>query len=125
MPTKRAFSLSALLCGVLLPLLAGAGCNTIRNLGTGTHLDAPPDHPHDTTPTRERLMVVEVTTDPQGNVAEIHFQRSSGKDGIDAYVAETIRQSWPHQPSTRSVASLTYSTEDGFSAPKVLSSTPL
>ena len=105
-------------------LLTGAGCQLIRNYGTGTHLDAPRDHPHDTNPSRVREMVVDVTTDAQGNVAEIHFERSSGKDGIDAYVAESIRQGWPRQPSTRSVASLTYSTEKGFTPPKILSTTP-
>lgn len=121
---NRTSFLPGLLCGAFL-LLAGTGCQTVRNLGTGTHLDAPQQHPHDPNPTRERLMVVEVTTDAEGNVAEIHFQRSSGKDGIDGYVAETIRQSWPRQPSTHSVASLTYSTEKGFSSPKIISSTPL
>ncbi len=121
---KRAPSLPCLfLCGLLL--VTGAGCQIIRNYGSGTHLDNPRDHPHDTNPRRVREMVVEVTTDATGSVTEIHFQRSSGKEGIDGYVAESIRQTWPRQPSTKSVASLTYSTEKGFSAPKVLSSTPL
>ena len=117
------FLLSLLLCALLT--VTGTGCQIIRNYGSGTHLDTPQAHPHDPTPTREREMVVEVTTDAEGNVATINFQRSSGKEGIDAYVAETIRQGWPRKPSTKSVASLTYSTEKGFSAPKVISTTPL
>ena len=122
---KRASFLPALLCGACL-LLAGTGCRLINpSYGTGTHMDVARDHPHDTNPKLERKMVVEVTTDAEGNVASIHFQRSSGKDGIDGYVAETIRQNWPHQPSMRTVAALTYSTEKGFSSPTVLSSTPL
>ncbi len=121
---KRAPSLLCLsFCGLLL--VTGAGCQIIRNYGSGTHMDNARDHPHDPNPSRVREMVVEVTTDAAGNVAQIQFQRSSGKDGIDGYVAESIRQNWPRQPSTKSVASLTYSTEKGFSAPKMLSSTPL
>ena len=125
-PMNRAFFLLGLPCCAFL-FLAGTGCRTnpFANLGTGAHLDAPPNHPHDPNPTRERPMVVEITTDADGNVASITFQRSSGKEGIDGYVAESIRQNWPRQPSTRTVASLTYSTEKGFSAPKVLSTTPL
>ena len=124
-PMNRAFFLPGLLCGVLL-LVTGTGCRIINpNYGTGTHLDTPRDHPHDSNPTREREMIVEVTTDAEGNVADIRFQRSSGKDGVDGYVAQSIRESWPRQPSTRSVASLTYSTEKGFSTPKMISSTPL
>ena len=88
-------------------------------------MDAPREHPRDTDPRRVREMVVEVITDPEGSVAEIHFQRSSGKEGIDGYVAESIRQTWPRQPSTRSIASINYSTEKGFSSPKIISSSPL
>ena len=121
---NRASILLGLLWCVLL-LGTGTGCQLVRNYGSGTHLDSPQDHPHDTNPTRVREMIVEVTTDADGNVASIHFQRSSGKDGIDGYVAQSIRDGWPRQPSTRSVASLTYSTEKGFSSPKIISSTPL
>ena len=121
---KRALLLLSLLWCALLTA-AGTGCQILRNYGSGTHLNAPENHPHDPNPTRVREMVVEVTTDAEGNVAEIHFQRSSGKDGIDAYVAESIRQGWPRKPSTKSVASLTYSTEKGFSTPKMISTTPV
>ena len=120
---RASFLLGLLSCALLLP--AGTSCTFFRNYGSGTHMDAPRDHPHDTNPSRELPMIVVVTTDAQGNVANIQFQRSSGKDGVDAYVADTIRQNWPRQPSTRSVASLTYSTEKGFSTPKIISSTPL
>ncbi len=121
---NRAFSLRCLSACALL-VTAGTGCHYFRDLGTGTHMDAPRDHPHDTNPGRQLLMVVEVTTDAEGNVAKVFFQRSSGKEGIDGYVAESIHENWPHQPSTKSVASLTYSTEKGFSPPKMISSTPL
>ena len=120
---RVSFLFSLLLCVFLT--VTGTGCQIVRNYGSGTHLNTPQDHPHDTNPTREREMVVEVTTDAEGNVATINFRRSSGKDGIDAYVAETIREGWPRKPSTKSVASLTYSAEKGFSAPKMISSTPL
>lgn len=121
---NRASTLRCLLLCVALPML-GTGCTFFRNFGTGAHMDAPREHPHDSEPTRVREMVVEVTTDAEGNVATIRFQRSSGKEGIDGYVAESIRESWPRQPSTRSIASLNYSTEKGFSSPKIISSTPL
>ena len=69
-------------------------------------------------------MTVEVTTGPQGEIANIRFQRSSGKDAIDGYVAQTIRDGWPQQPSTRTVVEVTYSQEKGFSQPKVISTSP-
>lgn len=102
-----------------------SGCNLYHNMGTGARMDAPREHPHDTNPTQVREMVVEITTDAEGNVAEVHFQRSSGKEGIDGYVAQSIRDNWPKQPSTRSVASLNYSVDKGFSAPKIISASPL
>ena len=104
-------------------MAGGSGCSYFRNLGSGTHMDraqappAPTDH-------RIRVMVVEVTTGPDGQIADIHFQRSSGKEGIDGYVAESIRQGWPQQPSTRTVVEMTYSADKGFSQPKVLSTVP-
>ena len=101
----------------------GTGCGYFRTIGTGAHMDKPRDRPT-STDDRTRVMVVEVTTDAQGAVANITFKRSSGKDGVDAYVAETIRQGWPAQPSLRTVAEVTYSQAKGFSEPKVLSSSP-
>ena len=86
-------------------------------------MDRTQTHPT-TSDHRARTMVVEVTTDPQGQVANIAFKRSSGKEGIDGYVAQTIHESWPQQPSTRTVAEITYTKDTGFSQPKVLSSSP-
>ena len=80
--------------------------------------------PPATTDRRVRVMVVEVTTGPEGQIANIRFQRSSGKEGIDGYVAESIRQGWPQQPSTRTVVEVTYSADKGFSSPKVISTAP-
>ena len=111
-----------LLAGLLL-VTAGGGCSYFRNLGSGTHMDqakappAPTDH-------RVRVMDVEVTTGPEGQITNIHFQRSSGKEGIDGYVAESIRQGWPQQPSTRTVVEMTYSADKGFSQPKIISTAP-
>ena len=105
-------------------LLTCGGCSIYRNMGTGAHMDAPREHPHDPNGNRVREMVVEVTTDPEGNVVDIHFQRSSGSDGVDGYVAQSIHEQWPRQPSTRSVASISYSRDKGFSTPKIISSTP-
>ena len=114
----------SLVCASLV-LLAGTGCKKFATLGSGTHMDAPRDRTTAPVDNRRREMIVEVTTDPEGNVAEIHFQRSSGKESLDAYIAESIRQGWPRQPSMKSVAAITYSVEKGFSEPKVISNTPL
>ena len=113
----------ALLLAGLLLAAGGGGCSYFRNLGSGTHMvqTKPPPPPTDR---RVRVMVVEVTTGPEGQIADIHFQRSSGKEGIDGYVAESIRQGWPQQRSTRTVVEVTYSADKGFSSPKVISTTP-
>ena len=63
--------------------------------------------------------------DAEGNVAQIHFQRSSGKDSVDAYVAQSIHDGWPHQPSVKTVAEVSYSVAKGFSEPKIISTTPV
>lgn len=114
--------------GVLaLLLLASAGCKNgplAPRSNTIARMDAPRAKENKPLDPRRRDIVVEVTTDAQGEVVEVHFQRSSGKDSVDAYVAESIRSGWPHQPSTRSVASLSYSAEKGFTEPKILSSSP-
>ena len=109
-------------------LLAGVGCKNgplAPRSNTVSRMDAPREREHKSVDSRRRDMVVDVTTDAQGNVVEIHFERSSGKESIDAYVAESIRSGWPRQPSTRSVASVSYTAEKGFTEPKVLSSTPV
>ena len=113
----------ALLLAGLLLAAGGSGCSYFHTLGSGTHMvqtKAPPA-PLDR---RVRVMVVEVTTGPQGEIANIRFQRSSGKDGVDGYVAQTIRDGWPPQPSVRTVVEVTYSEEKGFSQPKVISTAP-
>ncbi len=118
-PLARPFLLAA----CLALAVGSAGCGYFRTIGTGAHMDKSQARPT-TTDNRTRVMVVEVTTDAQGAVANVAFTRSSGKEGIDAYVAETIRQGWPSQPSRRTVAQVTYSQAKGFSEPKVLSSAP-
>ena len=110
-------------------LLVGTGCGGkglfARRSDTVARMDAVRPREHKPLDTRRHDMVVEVTTDAAGNVMEIHFQRSSGKDSVDAYVAESIRQGWPHQPSPKSVAAVSYSVEKGFTEPKILSNTPV
>ena len=123
---NRCSFLRSTVCALLLLLLAGTGCkNFLATRGTGSHMDAPRAREDKPIDTRRRDMLVEVTTDAQGNVAEVRFQRSSGKESVDAYVAESIRGGWPHQPSTRSVAAVTYSADKGFTQPKIISSSPV
>lgn len=113
--------------GALVLLLVSAGCKNgplAPRSNTVARMDAPRARENKALDTRRREMVVEVTTDAQGDVAQINFQRSSGKESIDAYVADSIRSGWPRQPSTRSVASLSYSVEKGFTEPKILSTSP-
>ena len=113
----------ALLLAGLLLAAGGSGCSYLHTLGSGTHMDqakAPPA----ALDRHVRVMIVEVTTGPQGEIANIRFQRSSGKGGIDGYVEQTIREGWPQQSSTRTVVEVTYSEDKGFSQPKVLSTAP-
>ena len=120
-------------CSLLRPtvcalslLLVGTGCKGLfaPRSNTVARMDDPRPRETKTLDSHRRDMVVEVTTDAQGNVVEIHFQRSSGKESVDAFVAESIRQGWPRQPSIKSVAAVSYSVEKGFSEPKILSATP-
>lgn len=123
---KRPIFCSAV-CALSLATLASTGCKGMfaPRSNTVSRMDDP--RPRETKPldSRRRDMVVEITTDAQGNVAEVRFQRSSGKESVDAYVAQTIRDGWPRQPSTRSVAEISYSVEKGFTQPKILSSSPV
>lgn len=113
--------------GALCLLLAGTGCQNpfARRSDTVARMDAPREREHKPLDTRRHELVLVVTTDAQGAVAQINVQRSSGKDGVDAYVIQSIRDGWPRQPSTRSVVQVEYSAEKGFTEPKVLSSTPV
>lgn len=123
-PMNRCSLFRSTVCALSL-LLAGTGCkNFLSTRGTGSHMDAPREREDKHIDTHRRDMIVEVVTDAQGNVADIRFQRSSGRDSVDAYVAESIRGGWPRQPSTRSVAAVSYSAQTGFTQPKILSSAP-
>ncbi len=73
---------------------------------------------------KKREMLVEVTTDANGEVINVQFKRSSGSDVVDAHVADTIHNSWPRVPSTVTEAALTFSVADGFSQPRTISSHP-
>jgi hypothetical protein len=117
----RASRSSALL---LLASLSAGGCQLYHNLGSGEHYDAPPEHKLTERSTKVLDMIVEVTTDANRNVIAITFKRSSGRESIDEYVAQSIRTSFPGAPSTVSLVELTYSGLNGFSEPKLLSSHP-
>lgn len=115
----------SVLTGVWL-LVCGAGCSLFRNptAGTGSRFDAPRDQSAPKAGVKKRDMLVEVTTDATGAVTTVQFKRSSGADTVDSYVADSIRKNWPPQPSTTTLAELTYSMADGFSQPKMISSHP-
>lgn len=121
----RALARLSLSCALPLFLSIGAsGCQLYHNLGSGAHYDAPPEHKLTERSTKVLDMIVEVTTDANRNVIAITFKRSSGRESIDEYVAQSIRTSFPGTPSTVSLVELTYSGLNGFSEPKLLSSHP-
>ncbi len=102
-----------------------AGCNLIRNYGTGTHLDEARERPKNNHAAKAATIQAEVTTDADAQVVSITFVRSSGSGGVDGYVADSIRHNWPGSPSTRSLVEIVYTPGSGFTNPKVLSSSPV
>jgi hypothetical protein len=108
----------------LAAALSCTGCQLYRNLGSGVRYDVPEDKPADQKSKLVRHIVVAVTTNAAGQVTLVQFIRSSGLADHDQYVADSLRANWSGAPSTRSVVSLTYSGEKGFSVPKLLSTTP-
>ena len=102
------------------------GCGLFRGTGTKQQLDPPPAPAHRPVDSKEKTIVLEVTTDASGAVVTVTFKKSSGSDAIDAYVADSIRGNFPATPSTRSVVELTYAAgrDKRFSDPKILSSSP-
>ncbi len=124
---ERSRALARISLSLALPMLlslCASGCQLYHNLGTGEHYDAPPEHKLTKRSTQVLDILVEVTTDAKSNVAAISFKRSSGRESIDEYVAQSIRTSFPGTPSTVSLVELTYSGLNGFSDPKLLSSRP-
>jgi hypothetical protein len=116
-PRFLALSLSLSLCA--------SGCQLYHNLGTGEHYDTPPEHKLTERSTKVLDMLVEVTTNANGNVVAVTFKRSSGRESIDEYVADSIRTSFPGVPSTISLVELTYTGLNGFSEPKLISRRPV
>ena len=114
---------STLFLGVLL--LGDGGCIFLRNYGTGTHLDAPPDKAPHHGSAKASTMQIEITTDATAQVTMIHFVKSSGSDALDGFVADSIRHTWPGSPSTRALVEIHYAPGTGFSEPKLISSTPV
>ena len=114
---SRLFVISVVLTGV-------SGCSFFRGDGTKQRLDTPREVPHHPVNVKARTMVIQVTTDATGAVVGVEFQRSSGSDAVDNYVAQNIRHTWPSNPSNRSVVELTYSADKSFSEPKLISSSP-
>ncbi len=103
-----------------------AGCGLFRpGSATKQRLDEPREIPHHPTNVKPRTMVIEVTTDASGAVADINYRQSSGSGAVDNYEAQNIRHTWPSIPSTRTVVQETYSAERGFYDQKVISSSPV
>jgi hypothetical protein len=96
-----------------------------RSLGSGQRIDTSNARPHREPSRQVKVIQAEILTDAGGAISNIHFVRSSGQPGVDAYVAESIKENWPGRPSMKSLVELTYSQAAGFSEPKVLSSSPL
>ncbi|MBV9127063.1 MAG: TonB C-terminal domain-containing protein [Verrucomicrobia bacterium] len=113
----------------LLALLSVApGCSMFRaRSDTVARLDKPRERPHKPIDRRTRQMVIAITTDPAGQIVDIQFRKASGSAAVDDYVRESIKASWPGQgqPGSVTTVELTYSTEGGFSEPKVLETHPV
>ncbi len=125
-PTSRRDARSGLtITAVLLLAVMANGCQTYRNLGKGQKLDPDRPSPHHDVPKGGREMLVAVTTAPDGSIADIRFEKSSGREAIDNYVAETIRSGWPPIPSTRTLARVRHLEGGGFSDPEIISTTPV
>lgn len=112
---------------LLLPLLlALGGCNFLHNYGSGTHLDAPSEKPAKRRNTaKAATMLIDVTTNSEGQVVAVEFIHGSGSAAVDNFVADSIRRDFPGNPSTRTRVEVSYSPTDGFSQPKLISSAPL
>ena len=118
---RRAFTFA-----LPLALAALSGGSTIYgNIGKGQQLDPSRPAPHHEVNRTGQEILVAVTTAADGSVADIRFEKSSGRDAVDNYVAESIRSGWPAVPSTRSVAKLRHLDGGGFSDPEIISSTPV
>jgi hypothetical protein len=104
--------------------LVGAGCQIYHNLGSGVRYDPPDEHVPSEKAKLVREIKLEVTTNAAGAVTQVQFKRSSGSPEIDRYVADSLRDGWTGGPSLRTVVTLTYSAQNGFSTPKMVSSAP-
>jgi hypothetical protein len=107
-----------------LVCLAGGGCQIYHSLGTGVRYDPPDEHVPSEKAKLVRDIKLEVTTNAAGVVTQVQFKRSSGSPEIDRYVADSLRNGWTGGPSLRTVVTLTYSGQNGFSTPKLVSSAP-
>lgn len=125
-PIQRRNAQRAVTLALSLLLAVGSGgCQLYRNLGKGQQLEPSRPAPHHEVNRPGQEILVAVTTAADGSVADIRFEKSSGREAIDNYVAETIRSGWPAIPSTRSVARLRHLEGGGFSDPEIISSTPV
>ena len=110
-------------CGFVLS--GGVGCSLFHSTpGTKERMDEPRPQLANEKDQKKRDMLVEVTTDANGEVVNIVFKRSSGADTIDSYVADSIHNKWPKIPSTVTLAEVTFSMAGGFSQPRMISSHP-
>lgn len=99
------------------------GCQAYRSRNDGQHLTAGKKRPPPSK--KERTVQAEVTTNPDGSVANIRVLRPSGSPAMDDFVLESIRSTWPETPSQRTVVEVSHSPATGFSEPRVISAAPI
>lgn len=111
---------------LLLSVLAGgSGCTYYRSLGKGQRLEPANDRPHRKASGGSEDLVVAISTDAAGNIVNVEFIKHSRSQAVEQYVAQTIVDGFPRQPSTRTVVRLRHTSNAGFSDPEVVSTEPI
>lgn len=109
--------LSLALCFALV------GCQAFRPRNTVP--DLTPVRKHHEPSKKVHTIQAEVVTDSSGAVASLRVLRPSGSPAMDDFVLESIRSTWPPAPSRRTVVEVSHSPAEGFSEPKVISTSPI
>lgn len=122
-PSRRAVRHACGVCLVVLSVMS-SGCGFYRSLGKGQRMEPARERPHHEVSKAGENIVVAVTTDAEGNIVNINFIKRSRSEAVDGYVAQTITDSFPRQPSTRTVVQLRHSANAGFGEPQVVSREP-
>ena len=110
--------------GLALLSVTGGGCTYYHSLGKGQRLEPSRSRPHHENSNAGENVVVEVTTDAEANIVNINFVKHSRSQAVDAYIAQTITDGFPRQPSTRTVVQIRHSSAAGFGEPQVISREP-